>query len=70
LQHDPHGLPYRGIRLDRYNGRRHHVLGFHGGASISVASKLSRLSRRHLIYIKPVAAKEAVAGSCLPSRNA
>src|SRR6516162_9645382 len=31
LQHDPDGLPYRGVRLDRYSGRRHHVLGFHGG---------------------------------------
>jgi hypothetical protein len=31
LQHDADGLPYGGIRLDRYDGRRHYVLGFHGG---------------------------------------
>src|SRR5262249_62026996 len=31
LQHDPDRLPNRGVRLDRYDGRRHHVPGFHGG---------------------------------------
>jgi hypothetical protein len=36
LQHDPDGLPNRSVRLDRYDGRRHHVLGFHGGPPFRV----------------------------------
>jgi hypothetical protein len=40
-------------------------LAFMAGLQFGFSRKLSRLSRRHLIYIKPVAAKEPVAGSVI-----
>jgi hypothetical protein len=45
-------LPNRGIRLDRYYGRCHHVLDLHGRLHFRLAEKVACSSRRFLIYIK------------------